>query len=534
MRGRTNDELAAGQILDSDSRFSVGRAKKAERGTVHLKKATAGALETVGKATGLVHSVAAAPNGENAEKGREGRANGSRDTRGCPSEALRPHSPSRWCVGDSAVVQQKAMSTVVVGKHCAIRPTERSAQTTGNAPVDHHHRTPWYFPPAGIPCNLVCPPPIDHTCAATSDRAELRIQGIGAKCTMADLRPSSPGQEQYPAAGAADTTQECEGDLSGPVESVDDDGEHRQGQDVSPSEKANVSKSKPNDPTIGLKDLTQARKNRSPSSSPQHFRTTTDIDHRATATARDRFNKVHAQSTSAYTHSVPTERVSASTGGAAGSKTASVGPLRLSSTTAVERAIVSEISLHGRLGRDQQTQDALRGVDGVYSSSLRRSFSWSGEENGGTSTSAIQVNAGRQKIGTTAVQQCFSETGRGGFGDSIGGEAEQPRVPWSANEVLLYVRDPSEEEPEVCNGRVVVRSDARLRPLYRWPREEGDGGGQRGGGQGARNNGESVAPAMTVAGIGESGGKGSQGGVAGSSGLLFGENRPSMGTPFSR
>ncbi|CAM9464197.1 unnamed protein product, partial [Ectocarpus fasciculatus] len=39
---------------------------------------------------------------------------------------------------------------------------------------------------------------------------------------------------------------------------------------------------------------------------------------------------------------------------------------------------------------------------------------------------------------------------------------------------------------------------------------------------------------MSVAATGESGGEGSPGGLVGSSGHLLGENRPSMGTPFSR
>ncbi|CAM9138458.1 unnamed protein product, partial [Ectocarpus sp. 13 AM-2016] len=39
---------------------------------------------------------------------------------------------------------------------------------------------------------------------------------------------------------------------------------------------------------------------------------------------------------------------------------------------------------------------------------------------------------------------------------------------------------------------------------------------------------------MAVVGIGESWGGGSPGGVAGSSGQVVGENRPFMGTPFSR
>lgn len=535
VRGPRNGELAAGRILEIDSRISVGRAKKAARGTANVEKSTAISLETVGKATGLVHSVAAAPDGDNAEEGREGRAHASRDTRGCPREAPRPLSPSRRCAGDSAVVQPKAVSTVVAGKHCAFHPTGRSTQTTGNAPVDHHHRTPWYFPLAGIPCNILCPPPIDHTCTVTPDRAELRIEGIGAKCSMGFLRPSSPGLEQHPAAGAADTTHEYDVDFSASVEYMGRDGEQRESQHVSCSEKANVSKSKENHPATGLKDFSPASKNRSPSSSPQHFRTTTDIDHRATATARDSFSRVLAQSTSADTHGDTTERVSNSTGDAAGRKAASAGPLRLSSATTIERAIVSEPALHGRPGRDQQLQDALRGViDGVCSSSLRRSLSWPGGEKGATSTSAIQINPGRQKLGTTAVQECFSERGDGGFGDSVGGEAKQPRVPWSAHEVLLYVRDPSEQEPEFCNGRIVVRSDARLHPLYRWRREEGGGGGQRRGGHDAENDGEPAAQAMAVAGIGESWGGGSPGGIAGSAGQVIGENRPSMGTPFSR
>ncbi|CAM9127394.1 unnamed protein product, partial [Ectocarpus sp. 12 AP-2014] len=159
---------------------------------------------------------------------------------------------------------------------------------------------------------------------------------------------------------------------------------------------------------------------------------------------------------------------------------------------------VSETALHGRPARDQQLQDALRGViDGVCSSSLRRSFSWPCGEKAITSTSAIQINPGWQKFGATAVYECFSKRGGGGFGDSVGGEAKQPRVPWNANEVLLYVRDPSEQEPEFCNGRIVVRSDARLLPLCRWRREEGGGRGHDAG-----NDGESAAQTMAVAGIG--------------------------------